>query len=126
MTSTLTSPSPVLGVPQRPMTAIDERRPPRRRLRRTRGATRGARANGSRRSSVVTCLFFGLGLLIYVAAWFFVPRWGEDVEHRATTRRVTPRVPHHLVRPPGGVARAPLVGQFRSPRHGGRLVATRC
>ncbi len=78
MTSTLTSPSPVIGVPQRPMT------------RSTAGALLGGvcaglavrlgvRERTVRLFFVVTCLFYGLGILFYAVAWLFVARWGEDV-----------------------------------------------
>jgi signal transduction histidine kinase len=77
MTSTLTSPSPVLGVPQRPLT------------RSTSHAILGgvcaglAVRLGVREQTVrvavsISCLIFGAGLLIYVAMWLFVARWGEE------------------------------------------------
>ncbi len=85
MTSTLNSPSPLIGVPQRPMT------------RSTAGALLGGvcaglavrlgvRERTVRVFFVVTCLLYGLGTLLYAAAWMFVTRWGEDV---SIARRLT-------------------------------------
>ncbi len=85
MTSTLSSPSPLMGVPQRPM------------MRSTTGALLGGvcagvavrlglRERTVRLLFVVTCLFYGLGILFYAAAWLFVARWGEDV---SIARRLT-------------------------------------
>ena len=84
MTSPLISPLPILGVPQRPMT------------RSTNGAVLGgvcaglAVRLGVREQLVriifsLSVLFFGAGFLVYMAAWLFVPRWGED---RGVARRL--------------------------------------
>lgn len=85
MTSTPTSPSPILGKPQRPFT------------RSTSGAILGgvcaglATRLGVRELTVrivvsLASLFFGTGLLVYAAAWLFIPRWGED---RSIAQRLT-------------------------------------
>lgn len=77
MTSPLTSPSPRLGVPQRPLT------------RSTGGALLGgacaglavrlgARERPVRVLVVFTCVIYGAGFLLYAAAWLFLARWGED------------------------------------------------
>jgi signal transduction histidine kinase len=77
MTSPLTSPSPTLGVPKRPM------------ARSTNHALVGgvcaglAVRLGIRERTVriafsLVTLLYGAGLLIYVVLWLFVRRWGED------------------------------------------------
>ena len=77
MASPLNSPLPILGVPQRPF------------VRSTNGAVLGgvcaglAVRLGVREIAVrivvsLSVVFFGVGLLVYMAAWLAVPRWGED------------------------------------------------
>ncbi len=46
----------------------------------------GLRERTVRLLFVVTCLFYGLGILFYAAAWLFVGRWGEDM---SIARRLT-------------------------------------
>ena len=94
MTSPLTSPAPVIGVPQRPMT------------RSTRNAVLGGVCAGLAvrlgvREQVVriivslSVLFFGAGLLIYMGAWVWVPRWGED--RNVAQRLVGSRRESHII-----------------------------
>jgi len=94
MTSPLRSPLPIIGVPQRPMT------------RSTDGAVLGgvcaglAVRLGVREQMVrivvsLSVLFFGAGLLIYMAAWLSVPRWGEDLS--VAQRLIGARRESHII-----------------------------
>ena len=77
MTSPLSSPLPLLGIPQRPMTRSS-----------TGAVVGGVCAGLAVRLGVrelwvriivsVSVLFFGIGLFVYMSAWLLVPRWGED------------------------------------------------
>jgi signal transduction histidine kinase len=77
MTSPLASPLPILGVPQRPVTRSTSRSV-------LGGVCAGFAVRlGLREQTVrvlvsVSCLFFGVGFLLYALAWLFIPRWGED------------------------------------------------
>ncbi len=88
MTTPLLSPSPRLGVAQRPLT------------RSTTSALLGGvcaglavrlgvRERSVRLLAVVASLFYGVGILLYVTAWVFVPRWGEEqsIAQRLTRSR---------------------------------------
>ncbi len=88
MTSPLTSPTPTIGVPQRPMTRSTSHAL-------VGGVCAGLAVRfGVRERTVrvmfsLSCLFFGAGLLAYLLAWLFVPRWGEtdNIAQRLTHSR---------------------------------------
>jgi phage shock protein PspC (stress-responsive transcriptional regulator) len=76
MTSPRTSPSPRLGIALRPMARSTSHAL-------VGGVCAGLAVRlGIRERSVrvafsLSCLAFGAGLLIYLTAWLFVPRWSE-------------------------------------------------
>ena len=94
MTSSLNSPLPILGVPQRP-------------LRRSTSspllggvcaglaARLGVRELTVRVVASLAALFFGVGLLVYMLTWLLVPRWGED--RSIAQRLVGARRETHLI-----------------------------
>ena len=115
MTSPLTSPTPLLGVAQRPLT------------RSTSGALLGGvcaglavrlgvRERTVRLATVVTCLFYGTGFLLYAAAWLFVPRWSEEASIGA--RLIRSRRKSNVVLVGLLVALIALVGLGGFARHG--------
>lgn len=88
MTLPRTSPSPTLGVALRPMVRSTSRAL-------VGGVCAGLAVRlGIRERTVrvafsLSCLIFGAGLLVYLTAWLFVPRWSEDdtIAQRLMTSR---------------------------------------
>jgi len=83
----------------------------------------GARAIGTNHLQSVG-LFFGAGFLVYMAAWLFVPRWGED---RGVARRlVGARRESHIILLTFLLALFALLalGASRATVPGGRLAIT--
>ncbi len=94
MTSPLHSPLPILGVPQRPF------------VRSTNAAVLGGVCAGIavrlgvreilvRIIACLSVLFFGVGVLVYMAIWLLVPRWGE--ESSVAQRLVGSRRESHII-----------------------------